>query len=265
MVNRQTGEGHEMSVEVSEAAPGVFLAIGAHTNWCLVRERDAFTLVDAAWPKDYGFVVESLDRIAAGPDQVEAVVLTHAHPDHIGVAEHFRTEHDARVHVHDDETGYARGEYMERVSVTDLLMRIWKPSVMVFALNSFRRGGQHPQSVGELDSFSAGPLDVPGGLVAVPTPGHTSGHCSFHLPEVGAVVTGDALVNENVLTNDPGPRLMPRIFSQDWQLAAASLDQLAPLDADIIVPGHGTTMRMPVREAVEHAKLRLDDAGWWDR
>jgi hypothetical protein len=37
-----------MRVEVSEAAPGVFLVIGAHTNWCLVREGDAVTLVDAA-------------------------------------------------------------------------------------------------------------------------------------------------------------------------------------------------------------------------
>ena len=137
--------------------------------------------------------------------------------------------------------------------------------VTTFALNSISRGGQHPPSVGEVESFSAGPLDVPGGLVVVPTPGHTSGHCAFLLPEVGVVLTGDALVNENILNNDTGPRLMPRIFSHDWQKAAASLDQLAPLDADVIVPGHGTTMRMPIKEAVQRARQRLNDAGWWDR
>lgn len=71
----------------------MFLVIGAHTNWSLLREGDAVTLVDAAWPKDYELVVESLDRIGVVPDQVEAVVLTHAHPDHIGVAERFRTDH----------------------------------------------------------------------------------------------------------------------------------------------------------------------------
>ena len=254
-----------MELEVLESAPGVFLVIGARTNWYLVRDGGAVTLVDAAWPQDYALVVESLDRIGVRPAQVEAVVLTHAHPDHIGVAERFRTEHEAPVYAHDNEVGHATGEYVERVGVLDLLIRLWRPSVFVFALNSLRRGGQNPAPVAEVESISKGPLDVPGKLVAVPTPGHTSGHCSFHLPETGVLLAGDALVNENLLTTDPGPRLMPRIFSHDWQQAAASLDALAPLDADVILPGHGSTMRMPIRAAVDHAKQRLRSAGWWDR
>lgn len=46
-----------VAVEVFEVASGVFLVVGAYTNWCLVREDEAITLVDAAWPK-------SLDRLA---------------------------------------------------------------------------------------------------------------------------------------------------------------------------------------------------------
>jgi glyoxylase-like metal-dependent hydrolase (beta-lactamase superfamily II) len=52
-----------------------------------MRHGDAVTLIDAAWPKDYPLVVDSLRQIGAAPEQVEAVVLTHAHPDHVGVAE----------------------------------------------------------------------------------------------------------------------------------------------------------------------------------
>jgi glyoxylase-like metal-dependent hydrolase (beta-lactamase superfamily II) len=136
-----------MTLEVSEVASGVFLVVGSRTNWVLVREGEAVTLVDAAWPKDYPRVVESLERAGASPAQVEAVVLTHAHPDHAGVAERFRTDHDAQVHAHQDEVGHATGEYVERVRVLDLLIRVWRPSVVAFALNGVRMGFQHPTTV----------------------------------------------------------------------------------------------------------------------
>lgn len=254
-----------MTLEVSEVASGVFLVTGSRTNWVLVREGDAVTLVDAAWPKDYPRVVESLERAGASPAQVEAVVLTHAHPDHAGVAERFRTHHGAQVRAHQDEVGHATGEYVERVRVLDLLIRLWRPSVVAFALNGVRMGFQRPTPVTDVMGFTDGPLDVPGGLVAVPTPGHTSGHCSFHLPAAGVVLTGDALVNENLLTGRPGPRLMPRIFSHDWQQALASLGGLASLESRVILPGHGRAMKMPIEEAVAQAKDRLAKAGWWDR
>jgi len=252
-------------VEVVEAAPGVFLVEGPRTNWCLVRDGDAITLVDAAWPKDYSFVVDSLHQIGAVPEQVEAVVLTHAHPDHVGVAERFRGDHNAGVHVHRAEVEHATGNHHERVRTIDLIIRIWRPSVFAFAINALGRGGSQPTAVAAVEAFDDSALDVPGGLVAVATPGHTSGHCSFHLPDKGVVITGDALVNHNLLTNRPGPRLMPRIFSHDPAQAAASLDRLAALDADVLAPGHGRLLHMTPADAVEQAKRRLADGGWWDR
>jgi len=98
-----------MRVDVVEAAPDVFLVMGPRANWCLMRDEDAITLVDAAWPKDYPLVVDSLRQIGATPEQVDAVVLTHAHPDHVGVAERFRADHDAVVYAHRAEAGHATG------------------------------------------------------------------------------------------------------------------------------------------------------------
>lgn len=254
-----------MKVEVIEAAPDVFLAIGSRTNWCLIRSGDGITLIDAAWPKDYPAVVDSLHQIGADPDQVEAVVLTHAHPDHVGVAERLRSQHGATVHTHRDEVSHATGAYHQRVRTIDLLVRLWRPSVAAFVAGSISQGGTDPTSVAEVDAFGSSPLDIPGRPVPVPTPGHTSGHCSFHLTDGGIVITGDALVNRNVLTNRPGPRLMPRIFSHDWEQSLASLDALAQLDADVLLPGHGAPLHMPASEAASQARQRAADAGWWDR
>jgi glyoxylase-like metal-dependent hydrolase (beta-lactamase superfamily II) len=243
-----------MQVQVVEAAPDVFLAVGSRTNWCLIRDGDAITLIDAAWPKDYPAVVDSLHQIGAGPDQVDAAVLTHAHSDHAGVAERLRAEHGAVVRTHRAEVGHATGEYHQRVRPIDLLARMWRPSVAVFAVGSIARGGTDPTPVAGVEAFGGSPLDVPGRPVPVTTPGHTSGHCSFHLPGSGIVITGDALVNRNVLTNRPGPRLMPRIFSHDWEQALVSLDALAVLDAHVLLPGQGAPLHMPASEAVAQAK-----------
>ena len=263
--NPETWE-ESMSINVVEAASNVYLVIGPRTNWCLMRDGTAITLIDAAWPKDYPFVVESLQRIGATPEQVEAVVLTHAHPDHVGVAERFRSEHQAVVHTHRAEVGHATGEYHQHVRTIDLVVRMWRPSVFAFSMNAIGRGGSRPSPVKVLEAFDETQLDLPGGrLVPVPTPGHTTGHCSFHLPDEGIVITGDALVNQNLLTNKPGPRLMPRIFSNDAIRAEESLDALGALDADVLLPGHGEPLHMTPHRAVEQAKARLAVAGWWDR
>lgn len=254
-----------MRAEVIESAPGVFMVAGPRTNWCLLRSGDGITLVDAAWPKDYALVTDSLRQIGASPDHVKAVVLTHAHPDHIGVAERLRSEQGSSVHTHRNEVRHATGEVHERVRAIELIARVWRPSVAAFAFDSITSGATKPTPVAEVTAFDDGPIDVPGHPLPIPTPGHTSGHCSFHLVDHGIVVSGDALVSRNVLTNRPGPRLMPRIFNHDWEQAAASLDALSGLDADVILPGHGPVLYMTPAEAVATARQQAATAGWWDR
>lgn len=254
-----------MRIAVTEAAGGLYLVVGPRTNWCLIREGKSVTLVDAAWPKDYELVVESLTQIGAQVGDVEAVVLTHAHPDHVGVAERIRAEQAVPVYAHRDEARHARGETHQRVSIVNLAIRLWRPSVFAFAMKSISEGGLRVPHVSVVNGFDNAPLDVPGRPVPIPTPGHTSGHCSFHLPDKGALITGDALVNENILTDRDGPRLLPRIFTHDIQQADASLDRLAGLDADVLLTGHGELLRMTPAEAVRRARDLSATAGWWDR
>ena len=100
-------------------------------------------------------------------------------------------------------------------------------------------------SIPDVTAVAAGvPLDVPGGLVAVPTPGHTSGHTAWLLPASGVLFTGDALVTGHPLSRQgTGPQLLPGVFNEDEEEMRRSLEAVGHLAADTIVPGHGPHQR----------------------
>lgn len=242
-----------MDVEVVEVAAGVWQARAKHVGWVLVVDGDEVTLVDTGFPGDRERVVASLERIGRSPADVAAVVLTHAHPDHLGSAEYFRTTVGKPVLCHELEVPNATGTRIEQVSVPTLLKMLWRPDVFVWMMDVMRLKVAKVERLGDVDTFGAGPLDIPGRPLPVHTPGHTSGHCAMHLPARGTLLAGDALMTEHALVHAPGPQLLPGFFNHDNAKARDSLGVLAGLSADVVVPGHGPAFRGTPAEAVAAA------------
>jgi glyoxylase-like metal-dependent hydrolase (beta-lactamase superfamily II) len=78
-----------MHDRVREVADGIFHVRGTEVNWYLIREGDDLTLVDSGYPGDLERVEESVRVLGRAPADVRAVLLTHAHVDHMGAAQHF--------------------------------------------------------------------------------------------------------------------------------------------------------------------------------
>src|SRR5690606_15717770 len=87
---------------------------------------------------------------------------------------------------------------------------------------------------------------LPGRPLAVPTPGHTGGHCSYVVD--GVLISGDALVTGHPLAPQAGPQLLPAVFNHDEQGCVRSLTALAKLETDTLIPGHGDLWIGPIRE-----------------
>ena len=84
-------------------APGVHHFDTFPFNWYVVEEAGRLTLVDAGFPDHYDVLIAGLRSIGRELRDVEAVVLTHIHADHVGFAERLRRELGVPVYVHEDD------------------------------------------------------------------------------------------------------------------------------------------------------------------
>ncbi len=242
-----------MDVEITEVAPGVHHARSKHVAWVVVTEGESVTLVDTGYPGDRDRLLRSVELVGRTPTDVEAVVLTHGHPDHIGSGEYLRRTLGMPVLAHELEVANATGERIEQVKETTIFQQIWKPAVLRWVLDVVRLDGTRVERLTQVDGCQEGPVEVPGAPVVVHTPGHTSGHCALHLPERGALLVGDALMTGHALAGDTGPQLLPELFNHDQEQARESLGKLRPLAAEVVVPGHGPAFEGSPARAVDLA------------
>ena len=223
--------------ESTQVAEGVHRLGSRLFNYYLVEEGEALTLVDAGLPGLRPSLDETLAALGRSLGDIRAVVLTHAHGDHIGIAEAVRAEAGVPVHVHAKDEELARtGRQPKREGSLVPYLRHGAAWGLILG---FIRNGRSPK-IGEVTTFGEGDvLDVPGRPVAIPTPGHTDGHVAFHLPDRGVIFAGDAMNSRNPLTGRAGPQIMPRGLNVSSEQALESLSNLEGLDAGVVLFGHG--------------------------
>lgn len=212
----------EAAVRLADGVWRIPTTPGDWINAFAVSGADGITLVDAGLS-----LRPSRDRLAAGlraigadPADVAHVVVTHAHPDHTGGLAALVAASGARVHVHEREAIYLADGRTPRTS---------RGKTRSFA------------KVAKTEPF-LDDAELPGGLRAVHTPGHSPGHVALLHPETGVLITGDAVMNLR------GVRYAPAFLCTDPDRNRDSADRLGDLDFGTVAFAHGPELRRDARE-----------------
>lgn len=237
-----------------ELAPGVHQFDTDPFNWYVLEEAGRLTLVDAGFPGHYRAFRAGLAEIGREVKDVAAVVLTHAHLDHLGFARRVAREAQAPVMIHQHDVA-AAGRILQ-LPWYGLVSRAWRPYTAYMLATATLNGVFTLNTIPNAVPFSDGQvLDVPGRPQVIHTPGHTVGEVSLLLEKQRVLITGDTLVTRNVYTGAGGqPQVTPPLVNQDYAQCYASLDRLADLGTLMMLTGHGPAWTGDMRDAVSIAR-----------
>ena len=178
----------------ADVVPGIHRIEDSFTNWYLIEDGGRLTVVDTGVPRSWESLHAVLPRLGRAASDIEAVVLTHAHFDHLGFAERARAVLHVPVYVHEADVPLTRHPWRydhERARAYYFATQV---RALPMVASFIRHRAWWPTPVGEVVRYDSGVLPVPGEPQIVFTPGHTHGHCALHLPSHDGIIAGDAVV-----------------------------------------------------------------------
>jgi len=227
-----------------ELAPGVWRVplLRDFVNGFVLRDDDGrVTLLDMGLRGHGAKLLDALASIGSAPSDVTRLLLTHAHPDHVGGAAHVAERTGLGIGVHTDEADHVRtgtGPPQVPVGVLGRLLHLVMPEAKAA-----------PVAVAaELHDGEL--LPVAGGLRVVHMPGHSPGHAGFLHEPSGVLVTGDAIMNP------VGLRWSPKSVCSSYRMCRETAHRLAELDYGVAAFTHGPEVRDQPREKVRRFLAR---------
>lgn len=223
-------------------------------------------LIDAGWDDEepWQALVDGLAAMGATVSDVRGVLVTHAHPDHYGLAPRVREISDAWIALHPADRHMLAGDSVEGEERFSRGLRwlaaMGAPAQDIESWWEIRDANSGMKLVGLPDrELTHGEVvaDVPGfELTPIHTPGHTDGHVCFLDRDRELLFSGDhvlAKISPNINT-------MGSLLSNPLGAYLDSLQKVAILGVSAALPAHVepiADVRERVAELLVHHELRL--------
>lgn len=226
------------------------------------------TLIDAGinTPEGKTALMEGLSLDGRRPQDVERIIVTHAHPDHYGLVQTLMEESGATVHFPAREIARVRDKQM-LFEVGRLLVQAGMPLELLFKMDQERKKGPRPglkhEEVVLVDDGDTFGFDEGFELVGHFMPGHSGGHFVYLETTTKTLFAGDQLLPDV----SPNPLLEPSLDEpgerrRSLEEYLRSLEIMAEMQPSLVYPGHGDPVDDPqalIRRTIEHHHKRKAD------
>lgn len=195
----------------------------------LLKGEQGYVLIDSGYPDYERLVFQRCHEQGVDPQGIALILLTHAHPDHIGSAKALRELTGAPIAIHKADAEAARTGRFGK-----MIPRTWLGRLTAFAasVQCFPSGCNFEPDIlidGEMDLTTYG-VDAR----VIHTPGHTPGSVSVLLAS-GEAIIGDAIMPAFPRLTKPS---YP-IYADDMAQVRQSVAKLLAHNPRIIYTAHG--------------------------
>ncbi len=202
----------------------------------------------------------ALAQVGFGLEDVRLLVCTHSHTDHYGLAAPIVAGAGCELWMH-PAWEHVRLLADDPAAALEHRLEVARQSgVPPAALERYRESRDDDEKTG-IDAIVEPDRDLLRGVEVetdlgawqvYETPGHAPSHVVLHQPERRLMISGDHLLGRTVLFFDHGHS--PDPVGEFLR----SLDEVEPLEVDLVLPGHGRPFRDPGAKIAE-ARRQVDE------
>ena len=200
-------------------------------NVYVVKDKGA-VIIDSGAPKKGKAFKKALENIGIKPEEIQLIILTHGHWDHIGSTAEIKEITGAKVVMHKNEKHWLE----ESLNPMPPGVTTWgKISIKLFSWTIVPLVHIEPTKIDIVlqdETFSLVEYGISGKIVY--TPGHSSGSVSVLL-DSGEAFVGDMAMNKFPLRFSPG---MP-IYAENLPMLFDSWQTLLDEGVKTVFPAHG--------------------------
>ena len=199
-------------------------------------------LIDGGDPHKVEKFKKGIEGVSISPDEIQLIVLTHGHWDHIGSAQDIKDLTGASVLLHQGDMRWLEESHASQPSglttwgkVIIALLKLYSPLIRIPTLEVDIIAGD--------DEISLVEYGIPGKVIT--TPGHSWGSVSVLL-DSGEAFVGDLAMNALPMRFGPG---LP-IFGDDIEVVKESWRKLMDMGAKTVYPAHGKPFSAEIKSNI---------------